>query len=141
MFLQFVPFQRTVSGRDNGGPLPMLPTAQQSVEEVQLTLSSAPAAARDETANQVDPFQCRVSPMTLSIALSNVEPTAQQSSDETQLTPERLLLPANCGKVEAKDVATGPGKATTAANAPDGATARAKVALRCSRPNGPLSMP
>jgi len=140
MFVQLVPFQRTASGRDNGGPLPMFPTAQQLVEEAQLTLASAPAAAGDETAIQRDPFQCRVSPTTLSVALSSVEPTAQQSSAETQLTPERLL-PVNCGKLEAKEVGTSPGNATTTANAPNGTAARAKPALRCGEPNSRLSMP
>jgi hypothetical protein len=43
----------------------MFPTAQQLLEEVQLTLTSAPAAAGEGTAIQLDPSQCRVSPMTL----------------------------------------------------------------------------
>jgi hypothetical protein len=142
-FVQVVPFQRTASGRGKVWPLPMFPTAQQSVEEVQLTLSSAPAAAGDATATQLDPFQCSVSPTTLLVAVSSVEPTAQQSSAETQLTPERRLLPAGCGKLEATEAAASPGNTTAGAHAPtaSGTAARAKPSLPCSEPNGPLSMP
>ena len=116
---------------------------EQSVEEVQLTLSSAPAAAGDETATQLDPFQCSVSPTTLLVAVSSVEPTAQQSSAETQLTPERRLLPAGCGKLEATEAAANPGNTTAGAHAPTASAtaARAKPSLPCSEPNGPLSMP
>jgi hypothetical protein len=64
--VQLEPFQRTISGRGKvEPPLRMFPTAQQLLEEVQLTLTSAPAAAGDGTAIQLDPSQCRVSPMTL----------------------------------------------------------------------------
>jgi hypothetical protein len=93
-----------MSGLGNVWPLPMFPTAQQLLEEAQLT-SSRVALDTDGDATEIhlDPSQCRVSPVTL-LFISCAAPTAQQSAGDTQLTPESQLYGAGCGRLEADAV-------------------------------------
>jgi hypothetical protein len=90
-----------ISGCGNVSPFPTFPTAQQLLEERQLTLSRvAPVAAGADTATQLDPSQRRIWSFTL-LFVSSADPTAQQSTEEAQLTARSWLWAEGCGRLEA----------------------------------------
>ncbi|MFN2476783.1 MAG: hypothetical protein ABR526_10650 [Chthoniobacterales bacterium] len=96
-----VPFQRSISV---SSMLPLFeePTAQQLEAEGQVTLASAllfEDLFGEDTIVQAAPFQCSISVCAKFEDPLRNEPTAQQSSADTQATPETELLVPTFGEV------------------------------------------